>query len=831
MLIRFGGLFVKQAFGLSRSGAVARLALAVALSLAAALAARAQTTSPTPDSVFFQIANTASVQALVPAASPSPTPTPANTIRDSYAQDVSGDGRFVVMESTGDIATNRSDARNNLDGNVEIFLFDYAQRRIYQITNTKNAVKDVNVSPQLFSNVEVSVRNIRPMISHDGRFIVFASNAYSDAAPALTPKDFDGEANETALKADGNMEIFIYAVPAVAAADLSSGAEVAEVNLASGAMTRVTSTPASVLPTAGQAATSTTPAVAPNVADDNREAQLNDDGSRVIFVSTGNLANVGGLSNADRSPEVFIWLRTGATFVQVTNTQPTLSNVSQNPNINGDGTVIAFSSSYDLTSSETPANRGNQELYVAGFNGTAVTGLRPVTQTPPGTAAVVNVFSPGRRLSRNGQFLAFESRANFNTGGTVNGALADTIGTFLVRLSDTSFTLVVNRVPTGQLGDVLRFPTFTGDSSTILFASTLNLRATTGEALAENSTDGINPGTATARTTQVFAVGVPAAGQSPANYRRLTHLNAAFGGVQPFASDTVRRSAFSLAGIEIGGGNPDLGAEGYYLIVPNVTSEATTPAPTFFTGASERPVVAASPTPTPPAVTGLAPGMLGIVRSTLALASSTAQVSTNNADEATRRPPLPVELNGVTVGIGGVAAGLYFISPGQINFVVPPGNVATPTSFAFVVNNNGAAIRSTITLNPSQPDIFTSTNGPGGRAAVLNAANMTGEPFSVTTGTAPTELIIMLTGVRNATVSQVTVRIKDTDITGAPANATAPGIVSVGRSRTSGFDQIVVRLPPSLAGAGDSPIIVTVNATGGPYTSRPADTAPRITIQ
>ena len=38
-------------------------------------------------------------------------------------------------------------------------------------------------------------------------------------------------------------------------------------------------------------------------------------------------------------------------------------------------------------------------------------------------------------------------------------------------------------------------------------------------------------------------------------------------------------------------------------------------------------------------------------------------------------------------------------------------------------------------------------------------------------------------------------------------------------------------LPASLAGAGDVPVIVTVVTTAGTFTSRPADTAPHITIQ
>jgi hypothetical protein len=45
-----------------------------------------------------------------------------------------------------------------------------------------------------------------------------------------------------------------------------------------------------------------------------------------------------------------------------------------------------------------------------------------------------------------------------------------------------------------------------------------------------------------------------------------------------------------------------------------------------------------------------------------------------------------------------------------------------------------------------------------------------------------------------------------------------------------GFYQIDVLLPASLAGAGDVPIVVSVVVGTQTFTSRPVDTAPRITI-
>ncbi|MCA1591633.1 MAG: hypothetical protein LC754_03085 [Acidobacteria bacterium] len=844
---------MKQSFRLSRLGAALP---ALVLLFAAMTHTQAQTVSPSPDSFVLQITSTAIPPVPTPTPSPSPTPTasPTPIPRDSFATDFSGNGRFVVIESNGDIATEKTASRNNADGNQEIFLFDYAQRRIFQITNTRNALKDQAASPIASTNIDVQVVNLQPVISHDGRFIVFKSNAYSDANAALSPANFNGNSNVAALKADGNTEIFIYAIPSAPAVDLTSGAEVAAVDLSGGTMTRITFTPASALPRAGTAT------VAPFFADDNRAPAVNDDASFIAFVSTRNIANVGGASNADGNPEIFIHNRTSPSFVQATDTRDVAASgttpftliFNDNPQLSGSGTTLAFISNADINSTEPDADKRNGELFVASFNGTTASNVRPVTRTPPERRAgfegvSVNVLSPGRRLSRDGNLLAFESNADFASNGSLNGALLGTAGIYVYNIGANTFTQVVNRPPSTESADIsLRFPTFTGDNSRIVFASDLNLKGD-GTVAATGSTDGLNP----ARTTQIFTAPVAAL----TTVSRLTRQPTSFAGIQPVTSDSVRRTVFSLRGTELGGGNSDGSSEAFYLLIPAQTSETPAPSPTpatspapvsFSTGASDRPVVAASPAPTPPAVTGLAPGELGIARSTLVLANSSQQVDKNDAREDLRRPPLPVELGGVSVSISNAAAGLYFVSPGQINFVVPPGLLTTATTpLPVVINNNGAVIRTSLQLLAAQPDIFTTTNGALGRAAVLNVTNPcispTGEPFTVTTTvptgskttgvctaatteTVPTELLIMLTGVRNVTRAQVTVRIKDTDLTG-------DAIVSVGPSLTSGFDQIVVRLPATLAGAGDVPVIVTVTINGVTFTSRPADTAPHITIQ
>lgn len=772
----------------------------------------------------------------------------SSSTRDTFTGGISLNGRFVVFESTGDIATEKiptinpdgttnPNARNNEDGNREIFLYDYAQRRIFQITNTRSALRSTSAcptpsptptptatptptptpSPSPIPNcaIDVEVSNNQPSISSNGRWIVFNSNA-------STPNSFDGNvaANHTALSADGNQEVFLYFIPQVANpnADLSANGDEPFTDLAAGTFTRITDTPASRTPTPG------TTSVTPFVAFDNREASVNDNASVVAFVSTRNLTG----NNADFNPEIFLYNRTAATIVQMTNTPAGALNApifNSNPSLAGQalpGTVaLSFYSNANISIGGATNNADlNGEVYLGTFDGTTATVTRQATRTTnPFPSFSTNIYNPGRRMSRDGNLVAFESYSN---EPKTNGAVQNNPAIFVYNVTADTFTQVGPRATAGA--DVQRFPTFTFDNTTLVFASTLNFRAD-GTA-PTTATDGLNPN----QLAQVFSTPVPPATSS---FTRLTNTltSSVSFRLTPFPSETRARLAFTMEATELGGGNVDGSAEGFYLLTRTGT-DITTPTVSYFTGATQRPV--ATPSPTPPAVNGLAPGMIGIVRSTSTLAPA-AQNATG-ASESQRRPSLPVELNGVTLSINNASAGLLSIAPNEIRFVVPIGLAATSgtATYPVVIYNgtNGSVIRSTIQINPAQPDIFSTTNDAGGRAIVLNVTNPampTPEPFTVTSlnssgATVPTILQIMLTGVRGVARTQITVRIGTTDITGE-AN-----ILLVGPTDMPGVQQINVQLPASLAGAGDVPIIVTATINGVAYTSRPADTAPHIQI-
>ncbi|HEU5130520.1 MAG TPA: hypothetical protein VFT26_00410 [Pyrinomonadaceae bacterium] len=197
-----------------------------------------------------------------------------------------------------------------------------------------------------------------------------------------------------------------------------------------------------------------------------------------------------------------------------------------------------------------------------------------------------------------------------------------------------------------------------------------------------------------------------------------------------------------------------------------------------------------------------------------------------------------MELNGVSVSVNGAAAGLYSVgnTTKQINFVMPIGLLPGLATVAVNVLNTGASTdtlhRGLVNIVFAQPDIFTSTDDAGGRAAAFNITNpmaRLAEPFSVTsddgTGTlVPTRLELSVTGMRFASRTEVNITVGTTSITG-------DAIISIQPNREMpGFEIITFTLPASLAGAGDVPIQVAFVRGTTSALSRPAATAPHITI-
>jgi hypothetical protein len=807
-----------------------------------------------------------------------------SSVSDAFVNGISGDGRFVVFESSGNVATENP---RNTDNNREIFLFDYAQRRIFQITDTKSLLTDPTMNP-IFSNIKVDIFNTRPVISTDGRWIAFGSNA-TTSTPSMpnstNPGSFDGNSFTTMsgtnpLTSDGNTEIWFYEIPPVTPVDLSSGDEIPYVDLSTGTFTRVTNTLPSRLPVPG----STTNL--PIIADDNRDLTINDNGNFIAFTSNRDLVpTVGNPFPSADNDEIFAFIRstmtanfggTGGTMVQVTQTpRGTIGNPIYNANavISGNGLRIAFQSNANnpIVGMMGGTNSdNNEEIFFADIDAGGTIGNRKqvtaTTRTNPGD--VVNTFYYGRRMSRDGRFIAFDSfadLANEHSGTNQNG-----FATFVYdsTLTTNTFRRVCARsdADSGATGgDIARYPTFTdydvsGVPQTLVMETRMNIKP--DGTIPTNATEGLN--NIAARPAQIYSFPLNIA---PANaiFTRISKFQSPsffLGTIQPITTNTVKRMTFSLGDPEVGTGNDDASNEVYYLLLPtqiNLSSASFN----FSTGASRIPVSAspvptptptATPTPTPtpspsptptatptpqtpPAVQGVSPGMLAILDYDSGLSVPTVARTATGSIE--RRFTLPIELSGISMSINGAAVGLKTVSRRQIVFVVPPGLTASDagTSYPVVINNNGTVFKGTIVVVPARPDLFTRPQvlGGGGRVNAFNVTNrvFTTEPFTITTfrlrgsRRVPSVIRLYLTGVNNIfptriNGAQISVRIGDITINGV-LNST-PTLVE------PGVYTVDFQLPPTLAGAGDRPIVVTVTVNGITYISRLDDTAPRISI-
>jgi uncharacterized protein (TIGR03437 family) len=188
---------------------------------------------------------------------------------------------------------------------------------------------------------------------------------------------------------------------------------------------------------------------------------------------------------------------------------------------------------------------------------------------------------------------------------------------------------------------------------------------------------------------------------------------------------------------------------------------------------------------------------------------------------------LPYTLEGVTVKIKDssgalLPAQIFFVSPGQVNFLVPAetkGGAATVQ----LTTAEGRTLQGAATVTNTAPALFSATaDGKGIAIAVLDrygadgklksstpvfrwddaAKKIVANPVVLGTAAEKAYLVLYATGIRNNPgLSSVRVRVGGTDCQVAYAAA---------QTEYAGLDQINALLPVSLAGRGDVPILVTV---------------------
>ncbi|MEP7342177.1 MAG: SBBP repeat-containing protein [Acidobacteriota bacterium] len=195
--------------------------------------------------------------------------------------------------------------------------------------------------------------------------------------------------------------------------------------------------------------------------------------------------------------------------------------------------------------------------------------------------------------------------------------------------------------------------------------------------------------------------------------------------------------------------------------------------------------------------------------------------------QAATSNPLPTTLAGTTVRVrdsAGLerAAPLFFVSPTQINYLIPSG-MANGTATVTVINSNGDISSATMQIQNVAPGLFTAdASGRGVAAAVVLRVKANGTqsyepvaqfdpaqskvvavPIDLGAETDRVFLITYGTGLRyRNSLSTVSAKLGGTDTQVLFAGA---------QSDFAGLDQINVQLPRSLAGRGDVDVVLTVD--------------------
>lgn len=197
--------------------------------------------------------------------------------------------------------------------------------------------------------------------------------------------------------------------------------------------------------------------------------------------------------------------------------------------------------------------------------------------------------------------------------------------------------------------------------------------------------------------------------------------------------------------------------------------------------------------------------------SNIANSTTTAQLDANQL--------LPTQLAGVTLQINGTAASLLYVSPGQINFLVPPGTVLGTAQVSLQSTPGATPILSTMQVGIVAPGLFSQDATGTGPGAILNAVTFTGPPFLVETLQNPgtdkrTRLAVFATGLRyagnpsqNPDQTNVAIRVQAEDSSGNSYDVeyagSAPGYF--------GLDQINLLVPAQADGAGIISLAIAAN--------------------
>jgi uncharacterized protein (TIGR03437 family) len=671
--------------------------------------------------------------------------TPTNAVGVNV-RSVSNDGKRIVFDSINDYDG------ANVDSNREIFAFDVDTRTMIQLTDTKD-IPDATDATKIVRRIT----NNTPIISGDGTKIVFTSNA------ALTEAKND----------DGNQEVYLIDLPRNAT------------KRADAKFTRLTDT-----------GKNNDPEII-NEIFTNYAPTINDDGSVIAFVSTRRTFNAleNGTpaftaskegANRDIDPdgngEIFIYNATAKRYSQVTITRDADSIVNfvvrgfnNNPNLSGDGRKLAFLSGFNFPGEAANKNTDfNGEIFIYNVGDAANTVLQ-LTNTEGSPAVLVGLpmnLLPAfvHPFNRTGTLLVFESAGNH-----ANKNADKTREVFLANLSGATptFTQITDQTTVDAAKNDFNFlPSINTTGTFITFGSTLNLTPATTSSVTTDNADS---------SREVFRYDI-----ARATFRQLTFT--------PQSLLTLDQRTQTVPSFADAVGNAVNFSIESDLIAPKLTFNPEAFRAVIFpvTGKNSQ---------TPALANAASFDSTQVARGSI-VAVFGAQLA--NTTAVAQSVPLPTELGGVHVTVAGVAAEIVFVSPTQINFVLP-NSINTGDKVPYSINNNGLQATGEAKIVDVSPGVFTTT-GDGKGKAVAQCGRvsddgltflLTAPPCAVSNANDENILVIYGTGWRNGTG----LTVKFGDLTLTPS-------FSGPQPSFAGLDQINVSIPKELAEKQDTEFTV-----------------------
>jgi uncharacterized protein (TIGR03437 family) len=265
-------------------------------------------------------------------------------------------------------------------------------------------------------------------------------------------------------------------------------------------------------------------------------------------------------------------------------------------------------------------------------------------------------------------------------------------------------------------------------------------------------------------------------------------------------------------------------------VSPNNTYTATGFQPTLAGGQDDAMVMKISSGPATPSIAanGVVNGASfqpGIVANSWAtINGSNLSAVTDTWDKFIVDGKLPTKVDGVSVTVGGAAAYVYYISPGQINFIVP--DVGEGPQHVLVTNSAGTSAAVSVTASTFGPAFFLWPNSQ----AVATYQNFTlaaanGTFANTTTVPAKPGDVIILWGTGFGPTTPAAPVGEGTPTTATYSTSTLPAVTLndvpaevLGAALAPGFAglyQVAIQVPATL-GNGDWPVVAKIGGVASP---------------